>query len=111
MSINVNVIQDRPVPISGRQWFWLFVVWIPFPCLFLPVMVVTEGGSPWYLVCAHFIRIVAVEFNRIPGVLTILACALYDLGPQMPVFYLAALIQSCLLSGLVLRRKLPKWGS
>ena len=98
MSVTICHIM-RNIPLL--RWIWLIAVWIPFPCLFLPFTMMKEDYDPWYIDYTSPFFLLAMLFYQPANILTTGVRILFGYAPSMPAMYVAAFIQSLILSYFV----------
>ena len=85
------------IPLS--LWLTLAVVWIPFPCLFLPMTLMIEGGDPWYIGYTTVLFFLAMFFYMPANFFAAqIPYWCFETAPSTFAIAIAAFLQSLLLT-------------
>ena len=86
-----------------KFWLLVTVLWLPFPCLFVPFTLMREDSDPWYIVYTTPLSLLGMSFYQPANLVTTAPLILGGHHPSIPLLRVAAFIQSALLSALLWR--------
>lgn len=81
-------------------WLLVALLWLPFPCLFVPFTFMREDYHPWYIGYTSPLYLIAAFFYQPASFVTFGPLILAGHSPSISLYRVAAFFQSALLSVL-----------